>query len=65
MLRWHWRVVCVTGGTGTSRTPRRWRRGSSIEAECLNGEWDGINEQRNEALKSDEAIVHLLESWHC
>jgi len=64
MLRWHWRVVCVTGGTGTSRTPRRWRRGSSIEAEFLNGEWDGINEQRNEALKSDEAIVHL-ESWHC
>jgi hypothetical protein len=48
-----------------SRMPRRWRRGSSIEAECLNGEWDGINEQRNEALKSDEAIVHLLESWHC
>jgi hypothetical protein len=24
--------------------------------ECLNGNWDGINEQGNETLNSDEAV---------
>lgn len=50
-------MMCLTaGGTGRNRTPRRWRIGYSIEGECLNGEWDGINEQRNEALNPDESM---------